>query len=62
MDAYERDLIAIDWSLATENIDIDLSFKTFLQLFYRVLDKHVPLKKTSKREKNRKANHRLQKL
>ena len=51
MDAYERDLIAIDWSLATENIDIDLSFKTFLQLFYRVLDKHVPLKKTSKGEK-----------
>ena len=24
---------AIDWSLATQNIDIDLSFKTFLQLF-----------------------------
>ena len=32
MDAFERDLSAIDWSLATENIDINLSFKTFFQL------------------------------
>ena len=30
MDTFERDLSTIDWSLATENIDADLSFKTFL--------------------------------
>ena len=54
MDVFEKDLSAIDWSLATENIDTDLSFKTFLRLFHRVLDKHAPLKKTNKREKKEK--------
>ena len=54
MDAFERYLSAIDWSLATENIDTDLSFKTFLRLFHRVLDKHASLKKTTKREKKEK--------
>ena len=54
MDAYERDLSAVDWSLATENIVTNLSFKTFLRLFHRVLDKHGPIKKTPKREKKKK--------
>ena len=54
MDAFDKDLSAIDWSLATENIDTDLSFKTFLRLFHRALDKHAPLKKTTKREKKEK--------
>ena len=31
MDAFEKDLSAIDWSLGTENIDTDLSYKFFLQ-------------------------------
>ena len=53
MDAFERDLSAIDWSLATENIDGDLSFKTFYDC-HRVLDKHAQLKKTTKREKKEK--------
>ena len=35
MDVFEKDLTATDWSLATENIDTDLSFKTFLRLFKR---------------------------
>ena len=61
MDAFERDLSAIAWSLATENIDIDLSFKTFLRLFHRVLDKHAPLKKTTKREKKEKNKYWLTK-
>ena len=54
MDAFERDLSATYWSLGTENIDTDLSFKTFLQLCHRVLDKHALLKKTTKREKKEK--------
>lgn len=37
MDAFERYINAIDRSLATENIDTDLNFMSFLQLFYRVL-------------------------
>ena len=49
-DAFEKDLSEIDWSLATENLDTDLSFKTFLKLFYRILDKRTSLKKTTKRE------------
>ena len=55
MDAFERDLSAIDWSLATGNTDIDLIFKSFLRIFYRVLDKHARLKKTAKRQKREKS-------
>ena len=33
MDAFERDFSAGDCSLATENIDTDLSFKTFFLTF-----------------------------
>ena len=54
MDVFEKDLSAVDWSLATENIDTDLNLKTFLQLFHRVLDKHAPLKKTVKGGKKKK--------
>ena len=53
MDAFEGDLSAVDWSLATKYIDTNLSFKTFLPLFHRVIDKDVLLKKTTKREKTR---------
>ena len=54
MDVFEKDLTATDWSLATENIDTDLSFKTFLRLFHRVIDENAPLKKRNKREKKEK--------
>lgn len=37
MDAFERYINAIDRSLATEDIDTNLNFMSFLQLFYRVL-------------------------
>ena len=62
MDAFEGDLSAVDWSLATKYIDTNLSFKTFLPLFHRVIDKDVLLKKTTKREKTRNGNHGLQKV
>ena len=52
MNVFEKDIGAIDWFLTTENIDTDLSFKTFSQLFF--LDKHALLKKTNKREKKEK--------
>ena len=55
INAFERDLSAIDWSLTTENIDTDLNFKTFLRIFRRVLDRHLPLKKTTKRDKKEKS-------
>ena len=51
MDALVGDVNAIDWFLATENIDTDIRFTTFFQLFHRVLDKHAMLKKTTKRKK-----------
>ena len=35
MDAFERDFSAIDWSLAPENIDTDLSFKTIKTISMR---------------------------
>ena len=55
MNAFERDLSAIDWSLATENIDVDLNFKTILLLFHKFLDKQAQLKKTTKRLKKMKS-------
>ena len=46
MDVSEKDLGAIDWSLATENIETDLGFKTFVQLFHRVLDRYNKIYKS----------------
>ena len=40
LDAFERDINAVDWSF-----DTDLSLKLFLVLVCRVLDKYFPLKK-----------------
>ena len=54
IDAFERDINAINWSLATKNIDTNLI--TFLQLFQRIFDKHALLKKTTKRKKKEKTN------
>ena len=34
IDAFERYLSAIDWPLATENIDADQNFKVILRLFH----------------------------
>ena len=50
MDTIERDIILIGLSLATENIDADLSFVTFLRLFCRAFDVQAPLKKITKKK------------
>ena len=39
----------MDWSLATENNDVDLGFETFFELFSRTLDKHAPYKEIRKK-------------
>ena len=40
-----------DWSLATENSDVDLGFETFSKLFSRTLDKSAPYKEIRKKKK-----------
>ena len=50
MDTIERDIILIGLSLATENIDADLSFVTFLRLFCRAFDVQAPLKTITKKK------------
>ena len=49
-DSFKRDIDEIDWSLATGNTDFNLSFEVFLRLIGKILDKHAPLKKTSRKK------------
>ena len=53
-DAFKRDIDKIDWSLATGNIDVNLSFEIFLRLIQKILDKHAPLKKTRRKKQKEK--------
>ena len=51
---FEREIDEIDWSLATGNTDINLSFEIFLRLIGKIIDKHAPLKKTSRKKQKEK--------
>ena len=48
--SFQSHIKEIDRSLATENNDVDLGFKTFFKLFSRTLDKRAPY--TEIRKKN----------
>ena len=50
---FEKEIDEIDWSLATGNADINLSFEIFLRLIGKIIDKHAPLKKTSRKKKRK---------
>ena len=39
----------LDWSLVTENSEVNLDFETFVQLINRVLNKHAPTKVIEKK-------------
>ena len=39
--SFQSDIKEIDWSLATENNDVDLGFETFFKRFSKTLDKHA---------------------
>ena len=39
----------LDWSLVTENSEVNLDFETFVQLVNRVLNKHAPTKVIEKK-------------
>ena len=49
-DAFKAELSELDWSLVTENSEVNLGFETFLRLVNRILDKHVPTKIIEKKE------------
>ena len=49
-EAFKTELCEHDWSFATENKDINLSFEIFLHFINRILDKHAPIKTVKKRE------------
>ena len=42
-ESFRSDIKETNWSLATENNDVDVGFETFFMLFNRNLDKHAPL-------------------
>ena len=46
---FQSNIKEINWSLATENDDVDLGFETFFKLFSRTLDKHVLYKEIRKK-------------
>ena len=50
-ESFQSDIKEIDWSLATENNDVDLGFETFFKIFSRTLDKHAPCKEIRKKMK-----------
>ena len=49
-DSFKRDLQEINWNFATENNNIDLGFETFFRLFNKTLDRHAPIKKSTRKE------------
>ena len=51
---FKKGIDEIDWSLATGNTDVNLSFEAFLRLIGKILDKHAPLKKTSRKKQKEK--------
>ena len=50
-DAFKAELSELDWSLVTENSEVNLGFETFVQLVSRILDKHAPAKIIEKKRK-----------
>ena len=50
-ESFQSNIKEIDWSLATENNDVDLGFETFFKVFSRTLVKHAPYKEIRKKNK-----------
>ena len=53
-DTFKGDIDEIDWPLTTGNTDVNLSFEIFLRLIGKILDKHAPLKKKSRKKQKEK--------
>ena len=43
-DGFKAELSEFDWSLVTENSEVNLGFETFVRPVNRILDKHAPTK------------------
>ena len=50
-DAFKAELSELDWSLVTENSEVNLAFETFVRLVNSILNKHVPTKITERKVK-----------
>ena len=48
--AFKAELSELDWSLVTENSEVNLGFETFVRFVNRILDKHAPTKIIGKKE------------
>ena len=48
---FSEELKSIDWSLTTENNNLDLCFRTVFHLFNKTLDKHTPPKQGIRMDK-----------
>ena len=50
-ESFQSHIKVIDWSIATENDDVNLGFESFLKIVTRTLDKHAPYNKIRKKMK-----------
>ena len=48
-DDFKAELSELDWSLVTENGEVNLGFETFVRLVNRILYKHAPTQITDKK-------------
>ncbi len=45
---FNEEISAVDWNTVTNTDDVDTAFNTFYDKLTRIIDKHVPLKKSLK--------------
>ena len=50
IDSFKKDLQEINWNFATENNDIGLGFETFFRIFNKTVNRHAPIKKSTRKE------------
>ena len=50
---FKAELSELDCSQVTENKEVNLGLKTFVQLINRILDKHAPTKIIEKKKKRK---------
>ena len=48
---FSNDINEVSWTFATENNNINLGFETLLRLIDKTLDKHAPVKKCIRKER-----------
>ena len=54
VDDFKQDIDGMDWSLVTDNKNVDLGFESSLNIFNRISKKHASRNESSQKEEKRK--------